>query len=54
MIDVAKHRVFLKRSKLPSTVVPSDFSVGSQVLIYGREVRRREVVERDQDSPFCA
>jgi nucleoside-diphosphate kinase len=39
MIEVEKHRCFLKRSKLPSTVFPSDFSVGSQVLIYGRELK---------------
>lgn len=39
MTELSKQRCFLKRSKLPSTVVPSDFSIGSQVLIYGRELQ---------------
>ena len=38
-IVLSKHRCFLKRSKLPSSVVASDFNVGNPVLIYGRELK---------------
>ncbi|GMH62839.1 hypothetical protein TrRE_jg11154 [Triparma retinervis] len=39
LIDIKAHRCFLKRSKLPSSVFPSDFNVGNPVLIYGRELK---------------
>jgi len=38
MTDVKSHRLFLKRSKLPSTIKAGDFIVGGKVIIYGREL----------------
>lgn len=38
MFDLKNNRLFLKKSPLQSNISKSDMSVGSRVLIYGREV----------------
>lgn len=38
MFDIKNNRLFLKKSPLPSNITKSDMTVGSRVLIYGREI----------------
>jgi len=39
MQDIKAHRTFLKRSKLPDSILPSDFQIDNQVLVYGRVLK---------------
>ena len=39
MQDLKAHRTFLKRSKLPESILASSFQVDNQVLVYGRVLK---------------